>query len=90
MKGFHLTISSAENIFYQGEARFCKIQTQIGQLGIEKGHEPLMAILNFNSTIVYRTIKNEEKSILAESGLFDFRNNICTLTISTQEVNKLN
>jgi F-type H+-transporting ATPase subunit epsilon len=86
MTTFHLTISSAETLIYDGPSVYCTINPDSGSLGIEPGHEPFLGVLKENSHVRFKDESGTEKTIAVESGLIYFRNNRCVLTVSVPPV----
>ena len=82
MHEFSLKIVRPEKTVFTGKATYCHFTTSDGEMGIKARHEPFMAVLKDNSTLLYRHTDGKEESIEVVNAIVSFRNNECTIAIN--------
>lgn len=82
MTSFHLTVSSADKLLYDGMSAYCNVNTDSGSLGIESKHEPFLSVLRDNSQVRFQDQSGTEKTIEISRGLLLFEDNKCVITVS--------
>lgn len=81
MRTFRLIISNWDKTIFNGNAEYCGVTTQVGNIGIEARHEAMAAILAENSEIIYRNENGDEATFPVQSGMLSFENNRCVITV---------
>ena len=88
MKEFDLTIVSRGKTVHRGPAVYLGITTPEGTAGLEADHQPFLALLAGNSEILWQPARGGQSSpeggnsLRAASGLVNFRDNRCTVTVT--------
>ncbi len=81
-KSISVSIVSAERAVWSGEATMVSARTQIGEIGILAGHEPVLAILA-EGTVRVTTTDGERIEVSAPDGFLSFDHD--TLTVITRD-----
>jgi F-type H+-transporting ATPase subunit epsilon len=81
MNAFRLLVVAFDSTIWSGEAVYCGVTTLSGDLGLEAGHEPLLAVLREGSAITWRDRRGNEHTHPTAGGLLSFRDNACTVTM---------
>jgi F-type H+-transporting ATPase subunit epsilon len=81
MNVFRLLVVAFDSTIWSAEAVHCGVTTLSGALGLEAGHEPLLAVLRDGSAITWRDRRGNEHTHPAAGGLLSFRDNTCTVTL---------
>lgn len=82
MRTFKLLIISSDEAIFDDEAQYCKITTEIGSIGFEAMHEPMIAVLRKNTDIHLRDAEGKSRLIPVAEGILSFKNNTCSITVS--------
>ncbi len=82
MKVFSLLIISESKSLFSGQAAYCGVTTQVGSLGLEANHEPMIGILKEGSNINYTDDTGKNSSVIIKNGMFMFKDNTCAITVS--------
>ena len=83
----HLTVSivSADAELWTGEARQVVARTQVGQIGILAGHQPVLGILAEGEVRV-TTLSGEVITAKADDGFLSMQNDVVTVVASAAEL----
>lgn len=81
MRTFRLIISSSTSVLFNGNAEYCRVESDDGSLAFEARHEPVVVLLKKNSEIEYRDESGARASIPVPDGILDFSVNRCLVTL---------
>ena len=79
MNSFHLKILSFDKLLLDEAVTYCSVFTPKGKIGFKAHHEAFVSTLAEGSKVEYELLSGERRDISVESGLFSFKDNICTL-----------
>ena len=88
MEIFKLMILEEKKIHFAGSAVYGRISTPTGSIGFEARHEGFIGTLLPGSEIKYRKPDGQESVLPVQWGVLLFRDNQCTITLSSGQSDK--
>jgi len=85
MANLSVSIVSADAEIWTGEARQVVARTQVGQIGILAGHEPVLGILAEGEVRV-TTLDGDVITAKAEDGFLSVQNDVVTVVAGAAEL----
>ena len=80
--GLILKIITPNKIIYQGEVRYIKARTTVGDVGILSNHVPYIGLIN-NSVVVIKDLNENKKQFICQNGIINVKNNIALIAAQT-------
>ena len=85
MADLTVSVVSADAELWTGEARQVVARTQIGQIGLLAGHEPVLGILA-EGEVRITTLDGDVITVSAQDGFLSLQNDIVTIVAGAAEL----
>jgi F-type H+-transporting ATPase subunit epsilon len=85
MADLTVSVVSADAELWTGEARQVVARTQIGQIGLLAGHEPVLGILA-QGEVRITTLDGDVITVNAEDGFLSMQNDVVTVVAGAAEL----